>query len=79
MTVTSRLLSLAKAAKYPIIFSEFQGGNIYDGLETLESRLQGIHIIDLSDRFDLIGEKASDLRSRQVSAYGILDLTQPSI
>jgi|LakMenEpi03Aug12_release.lakeMendotaPanAssembly.Ray.scaffolds.fasta_scaffold97016_2 hypothetical protein len=75
LIVTSRLLSLAKAAKCEIVFSAFQGGNIYEGLDSLEFRLPSIHLIDLTHSFDLIGEKADDLRRRKVMAYGIQDAT----
>jgi len=75
LIVTARLLSLAKAAKCEIVFSAFQGGNIYEGLESLEFKLPSIHLIDLTHRFDLIGEKAADLRRHNVTAYGIQDAT----
>lgn len=75
LIVASRLLSLAKAANCEIVFSTFQGGNIHEGLGSLESKLPSIRLIELTQSFDLIGGKAADLSSRNVMAYGIQFVT----
>lgn len=78
LIVAARLLSLAKAAKCEIAFSTFQGGNIYEGLDSLKFKLPSIHLIELTQRFNLIGEKAADLHSRKITAYGIQDASSQS-
>lgn len=78
LIVTARLVSLAKASRYPIVFSAFQGGNFLEGIESLESTLHGIKLVNLTSQLHLIGDKKIDLVRRHVEPYGILDLTQSS-
>jgi hypothetical protein len=74
LIITARLVSLAKASNCPIVFSAYQGGNILEGLGSLESTLDRIRLVELTSKLDLIGDNSSDLAMRQVKAYGIKDL-----
>lgn len=72
LIVTARLLKLAKATNCAAVFSTFQGGHIPPvPIEELGSRLGGVEVFDITGKFQVLGEKASDLENRQVRAYGI--------
>jgi len=73
LIVTARLLKLAKAAKCVVAFSSFQGGHLETNMEGLPRYLGHfkIEILNLSSSYHVLGDKATDLLSRNVESYGI--------
>lgn len=71
LIVTARLLKLAKTTKCIVAFSTFQEGHCPISLEELRNSLGEVEVLDLTSEYPVLGEKAADLESRNVHAYGI--------
>jgi hypothetical protein len=71
LIVTARLLKLAKATKCTMAFSTFQGGHCPFSIEELKNSLGQVEVLDITAEYPVLEEKAADLESRQVRAYGI--------